>query len=72
MENISTIMPINISSKPKIVENFMIVANRSPKEVENFKEFHKMFSWSYKEMPNINPSIVKHEINTYDNVKPIQ
>lgn len=30
-----------------------------------------MFAWSYEEMPGIDPSIVQHEIKTYENSKPI-
>ena len=31
-----------------------------------------MFSWSYEEMPGIDPSIILHEIKTYLTVKPIR
>ena len=31
-----------------------------------------MFSWSYEEMPGIDPSIVKHEIRTYHDAKPVR
>ena len=33
------------------------------------KEYHDVFSWSYEEIPGINPCIVEHEIKTYLNVK---
>ena len=36
-----------------------------------FKEFQDMFSWSYKEIPRIDPSIVVHEIKTYPMARPI-
>ena len=62
MENISATIPINISINPDIVENIHIGANCSPKEIaiytSLFKEFHDIFSWSYEEMPSIDPSIV--------------
>lgn len=36
-----------------------------------FKDFHDVFTWSYEEMDIIYPSTVQHEINTYENVKPL-
>ena len=35
------------------------------------KEFHDVFTWSYKEIPGFNPRIVAHEIKTYPNAKPV-
>ena len=62
MENISSITPINIYANPNVIENVHIGANCSPWEVviytSLFKEFHDVFSWSYEEMPSIDPSIV--------------
>ena len=37
-----------------------------------FKDFRDVFAWSYEEMPGIDPSIVQHEIKTYENAKPIR
>ena len=31
-----------------------------------------MFSWSYEDMPSIDPSIVEHEIRTYPDAKPVR
>ena len=31
-----------------------------------------MFTWSYEEIPSIDPSIVQHEIKTYENAKPVR
>ena len=66
MENISTTIPINISVKPDVRENIYIGANCSPEEIAIytalFKEFRDVFSWSYEEIPGIDPSIVEHEI----------
>ena len=39
---------------------------------ELFKEFRGVFSWSYDEIPGIDPRIVEHEIKTYPNAKPIR
>ena len=59
MENISTMIPINISTNPNVVENVHIGANCSPEEIAIytalFKEFHDVFSWSYEEIPGIDP-----------------
>lgn len=45
-------------------------AKCSPKEITLYKalfqEFHDIFSWSYEEMPGIDPQIVVHEIKMYD------
>ena len=76
MENISTTIPINISVNPDVVENIYIGANFSPEEIAIytalFKEFRDVFSWSYEEMPGIDPSIVEHEIRTYLDAKPVR
>ena len=73
MEKIYVTIPINISMNPNIVENVYIGANYSPQEIAIytalFKEFHNMFSWSYEENPGIDPSIIKHEIQTYLDAK---
>ena len=75
LENILKTIPINISIKPNIVENINIGANCSPEEITQytalFKEFHGVFAWSHEEIPGIDPSIVKHEIKTYPNVKTV-
>ena len=71
MENIFATIPINISVNPDVVENIYIGANYSPEEISIyttlFKEFRDVFSWSYEEIPGIDPSIVEHEIQTYPN-----
>ena len=76
MANISATIPINISVNPDVVENIYIGANCSPEEISIytalFKEFCDVFSWSYEEMPSIDPSIVEHEIRTYPNAKPVR
>ena len=69
-------IPINISHNPGAIENFYIGVKCSQAEIleytELFKEFHDIFSWSYDEMPGIDPRIVEHEIKTYPNTKPIR
>jgi hypothetical protein len=75
MENIAQIIPINISRIPGIVENIFVGADCSPEEIQIytdlFKEFCDVFSWSYEEMPWIDPIIVEHEITTYPDVKSV-
>jgi hypothetical protein len=48
----------------------------SPEEIQIytdlFKEFRDVFSWSYEEMPGIDPKIVEHEITTYPDAKPVR
>jgi hypothetical protein len=76
LSNISPTIPIDISVKPGIVENVHIGASCSPDEIVTytslFKEFHDIFSWSYEEMPGIDPSIMVHEIKTYPRAKPVR
>ena len=76
MGNLSKTLLIDIWVKTSIVENIHIGADCNPEEIASFtslfKEFCDVFAWSYNEMPGIDPSIVKHEIKTYDNAKPIQ
>jgi hypothetical protein len=76
METIAKTILINISRTPGVMENFFVGADYSPKEIQIykdlFKEFHDIFSWSYEEMTSIDPKIVKHEITTYLDAKPVQ
>jgi hypothetical protein len=59
MESIATMIPIDISKTPGIVENVFVGVDFSPEEIrtytELFKEFRDVFSWSYEEMPGIDP-----------------
>ena len=76
MSNITQKIPIDISVKPRIVENIHVGVTCSPEEIqvytELFHEFRDVFAWSYEEMPGIDPSIVMHEILTYPGVKPVR
>jgi hypothetical protein len=67
--------PIDISVKPRIVENVHIGASCSLEEIVTytslFKEFRDIFAWSYEEMSGIDPAIVVHEIKTYPRAKPV-
>jgi hypothetical protein len=57
------------------MENVFIGSDFSPGEIQIytdlFKEFHNVFSWSYEEIPGIDPKIVEHEITTYPDAKPV-
>jgi hypothetical protein len=68
-------MPINILVNTEVVENIHIGASCSSDEIRTymnlFKKFRDVFSWSYKEIPGIDPKIVSHEIKTYPEAKPI-
>jgi hypothetical protein len=76
MVNISETIPINISRTPDVVENVFIGEDCSQDEIRQyttlFKEFCDVFSWSYEEIPGIDPRIVEHEIRTYENTKPVR
>ena len=76
MANISSTIPINISRDPGMIENVYIGAECSHAEIQEymelFKEFHDIFAWSYDEIPGIDPNIVKYEIKTYPNAKPVR
>jgi hypothetical protein len=73
MVSITEMIPIDISRTPGIVENVFVGVDCSPEEIqiytELFKEFHDVFSWSYEEIPGIDPRIVEHEIMTYPDAK---
>ena len=75
-ENISTTVPLDISVKPRIFENIHIGASCMTDEIQAYKalfqEFRNIFTWSYEEMPGIDPSIFVHEIKTHPDAKPIR
>ena len=75
MVNIFPTIKINISPNYEIVEETMLGASCSPEEVDAYKalfqEFHDIFAWSYTEMPDLDPSIMEHHIDTWPNVAAI-
>ena len=75
MANISPTIKFNISTNPKVVEEIMLGASCSPKEVAAYKglfqEFHDIFSWSYIEILGLDPSIMEHHIDTWPDVAPM-
>lgn len=76
MENISKTLLIDIYVTKGTMENVQIGANCNPEEIASFtclfKEFRDAFTWSHEEIPTINLSIVVHEIQLYDDAKPIK
>ena len=76
MDNLSPTIPINISCDPRKVENVYFGVGCSPDEIkeyiELFKEFHDIFTWSYEEMPGVDPRIIEHEIKMYLDAKPVR
>ena len=76
MANLSPTIPINISRDLGKIENVYIGAECSHAEIQEytelFKEFHDVFAWSYEEMLGIDPRIVKHDIKTYPDAKPVR
>ena len=62
--NISTIVPIDILVKPRVVENIHIGASCTIDEINTYKAlfqgFRDIFAWSYEEMPGFDPKIVVH------------
>lgn len=66
---------IDISVKIGIVENIHIGASREIEQIRTYKalfqEFRNICSWSYEEIPGIDPSIIIHEIKTYLDAKPV-
>jgi hypothetical protein len=76
MASISPTITIDISHIPSKVENVYIGTGCSPEEIliytEIFKELCDVFAWSYEYMPRIDPRIVKNEIKTYPDAKPVQ
>jgi hypothetical protein len=69
MANISPTIKIDISIKLGIIEKITISVACSPKEIISYKalfqEYRDIFSWSYIDMPSLDPSIVEHRINTW-------
>ena len=75
MANIFPTIKIDISTNSEIVEEIMVGASCSLEEVDAYKalfeEFYDIFAWSYTEMPDLDPSIVEHHIDTWPDVAPV-
>jgi hypothetical protein len=76
MANISPTVKIDISIKPDIIEEITIDAACSPKEISAYKslfqEYRDIFSWSYTEMTDLDPSIFKHRIDTWPDITTVR
>jgi hypothetical protein len=75
LANISPTIKINISIKDGIVEEIIIGAACTPQEIVAYKslfqEYRDIFTWSYTEMPGLDPSIVEHCIDTWPDITPV-
>ena len=75
MANILPTININISTNPEVVEEIMLGASCSSKEVASYKvlfqEFRDIFARSYTEIPMLDPSIVEYHIDTWPDVVPV-
>ena len=76
MANISPTIKIDISTNSEIIEEIMLGASCSLEEVDSytalFQEFRDIFSWSYTEIPGLDPSIMEHHIDTWTDVAPVR
>jgi len=76
MANISPTIKVDISVTTGVTENILLGGAYSPKEVAAYKplfeEFLGVFTWSYSEMPRLDPSVVEHQINTWPDASPIR
>jgi hypothetical protein len=73
--NISPTVKINISIKLGIIEEITIGVAFSPEELTAYKalfqEYQYIFTWSYTNMPDLDPSIIEHRIDTWLDVTPV-
>ena len=76
MANLSQTIPINIYHVLGNIENMYIGVDCSPDEIKeytkHFMEFCDVFTSLYEVMLGIDPQIVKHEIKTYLDAKPVR
>lgn len=76
MSNISPTIKVNISNKPRKIEEISLGVACSLEEITGytilFQEYRDIFTWDYFEMPGINPTIVEHHIDTWHDVYPIR
>jgi hypothetical protein len=76
MANISPTIKIDISIKSGVIEEITIGAACSPEEITAYKalfqEYRDIFAWSYTEMPDLDPSIVEHRIDTWPDITPVR
>jgi hypothetical protein len=76
LANISPTIKIDISIKPRIVEEIIIGASCTPQEIAAYKslfqEYRDIFTWSYTKMPGLDPSIFEHCIDTWPDITPVR
>jgi hypothetical protein len=76
MANISPTIKINIFIKLRIIEEITIGVALSPEELMDYKalfqEYQYIFTWSYTNMPDLDPSIIEHHIDTWPDITPVR
>jgi hypothetical protein len=76
LANISPTIKIDISIKPGIVEEIIIGDACTPQVIAAYKalfqEYRDIFTWSYTEMPSLDPSIIEHHIDTWPDITPVR
>jgi hypothetical protein len=69
MANISPTIKIDVSIKNGFVEEITIGTTCTPKEITAYKalfqKYQDIFSWTYTEIPGLDPYIVKHRTDTW-------
>ena len=76
MANISPVIKIDIAASGGTPELITLGASCTEQEVEEykalFKEFCDVFSWSYTEMPGLDPAIIENHIDTWLDVPTVR
>ena len=73
IENETIKINLGTLENPKEVKIGSTLSSEEQKELTKLlKEFPKVFTWSYKDMPKIDPDIVQHRISTLLEVKSVK
>ncbi|KAK9932282.1 hypothetical protein M0R45_019525 [Rubus argutus] len=66
---------VNLSDDPVIQKHVLLSKHLTPEErnhlISLLKEFKDVFSWSYEEMPGLDPKLVCHTLNVESEAKPV-
>jgi hypothetical protein len=72
MANIPPTIKIDISITNGVIEEITIGAACTPEEIKAYKAlfqtYRDIFAWSYMKMPDLDPSIVEHHIDTWPDI----
>jgi hypothetical protein len=73
IENETIKINLGTLENPKEVKIGSTLSSEEQKELTKLlKEFPEVFTWSYEDMPKIDPDIVKHRISTLPEVKSVK